>query len=137
MLPAETNIVKDDKGDLVTGSYGILATWRERFTQLFHVQGVNDVRQTEMYTAEPLMPEPSAFQLETAAEKLKGNKSPGIDQIPAEGIKVRGRTIRCANQKLINSIRNNEQLSEEWKESTSVPTYKKGDKRDYSNYTGK
>jgi len=27
-------------------------------------RGVNDVRQTEIHTAEPLVPEPSAFELE-------------------------------------------------------------------------
>jgi len=48
------------------------------------------------YTAEPLVPEPSAFDFELAIEKLKNHKSPGIVQIPAELIKVGGRTIRCA-----------------------------------------
>ena len=51
---------------------------------------VNDVRQTAIHTAEPLVPEPSAFEVELAIEKLKSNKSPGIDQIPAELIKARG-----------------------------------------------
>ena len=83
------------------------------------------------------MPELSAFQVETAIEKIKRNKSSGIDQSPAEGIKVRGRTIRSENQKLINSIRSKEQLSEDRKESIIVPIYKKGDKRDCSNYRGK
>jgi len=32
--------------------------------------GVNDVRQTEIHTAEPLVPEPSAFEVELATEKL-------------------------------------------------------------------
>ena len=45
------------------------------------------------------MPEPSAFEVEVAIEKLKRHKSPGIDQIPAELIKVRGRTI-CYEIKL-------------------------------------
>jgi len=33
------------------------------------------------------VPEPSAFEVELAIEKLKSHKSPGIDQIPAELIK--------------------------------------------------
>jgi hypothetical protein len=40
------------------------------------------------------VPEPIAFKGEMAIEKLKGHKSPGIDQIPAEVIKARGSTIR-------------------------------------------
>ena len=35
-----------------------------------------------------------------AIEKLKRHKSRGIDQIPAELIKVGGRTIRCEIHKL-------------------------------------
>ena len=31
----------------------------------------NDVRQTEIHTAEPLVPEPIAFEIELATEKLK------------------------------------------------------------------
>jgi hypothetical protein len=53
-----------------------------------NTQGVNDVRQTEVHTAEPLVPEPSAFVLEMATEKLKRHKSPSIDQIPAGLIKA-------------------------------------------------
>jgi hypothetical protein len=40
-----TNIVRDERGDLVTDSYSILARWRNHFSQLLIVHGVNDVRQ--------------------------------------------------------------------------------------------
>jgi hypothetical protein len=59
------------------------------------IHGVNDVRQTEIHTAEPQVPEPSASGVELAIEKLKSHKSPGIDQIPAELIKAGGKTICC------------------------------------------
>jgi hypothetical protein len=48
------------------------------------MQGVNDVRQTEIHTAEPTVPEPSAFEVELVIEKLKSHKSPGTDRILAE-----------------------------------------------------
>ena len=82
------------------------------------------------------MPEPSAFEVELAIEKLKSHRSPGIDQIPAELIKAGGRTIRCEIHKLIISIWSKEELPEEWKESIIVPIYKKGDKTDCNNYRG-
>ena len=47
-----------------------------------------------MHTSEPLVPEPSAFEVETGIEKLKRRISPGIDQIPVELIKAGGRTFR-------------------------------------------
>jgi hypothetical protein len=43
-----TNIVKDEKGDLVTDCYSILVRRRIHFSQLFNIHGVNDVRQTEI-----------------------------------------------------------------------------------------
>jgi len=42
------------------------------------VRGINYVRQTEMHTAEPLVPKPSAFEVELAIENVKSHKSPGI-----------------------------------------------------------
>jgi len=122
--------------DLVAYFYGIVARWRNHFSQLLNVRGVNDVRQTEIHTAEPLVPEPSAFEVELAIEKLKSHKSPGIDQFPAELIRAGGRTIRYEIHKLIISIWNKEESPEEWKESIIVPIYKKGDKTDCSNYRG-
>jgi hypothetical protein len=53
-----------------------------------NVHGDSDFRQTEIHTAEPVVPDPSAFEFEVAIEKLKRYKSPDIDQIPAELIKV-------------------------------------------------
>jgi predicted site-specific integrase-resolvase len=89
-----TNIVKDENGDLVTDCHSTLAMWRNHFFHLLNVHGVNDVRRTEIHTAQPMVPELSAFEVEMAIEKLKRHKSPGIDQIPAELIKAEGRTIR-------------------------------------------
>ena len=88
-----TNIVKVEKDDLVTDSHSILARWRNHFSQLLNIHGINDVRQTEIHTTEPLVPEPSAFEFELAIEKLRSHKSPGIDQIPADLIKVGGKTL--------------------------------------------
>ena len=87
----KTNTAKDEKGDLVADFHSILARWRNHVSQLLNVLEVNDVRQTEIQTAEQLVPEPSAFELTIA--KLKSHKSPGIDQIPAEMIKAGRRTI--------------------------------------------
>jgi len=80
--------------------------------------------------------EPSAFEVEICFEKLKRQKSSGIDQIPAELIKAGGRTIRSEIHTLINSIWNKGELPEEWKESIIVSIYKEGDKTDCSNYRG-
>jgi len=73
---------------LVADSHSIVARWRNYFSQLFDVHGVKDVGQAEIHTAEPLVPEPSASEVELAIDKLKSHKSSGIDQIPAGLIKA-------------------------------------------------
>jgi len=130
------NIVKDEKGDLVADSHGIVARWRNYFSQLFNVHGVKDVGQAETHTAGSLVPEPSASEFELAIDKQKSHKSPGFDQIPAELIKAGSRTICLESHKLIISIWNKQKLPEEWKESIIVPIHKKGDKTDFNNYRG-
>ena len=64
---------------MVADSNSIVARWRNDFSQLFNVHGVKDVGQAEIHTAEPLVPEPSASEVELAIDKLKSHKSPGIE----------------------------------------------------------
>jgi hypothetical protein len=47
----------------------------------------------DIHTAEPLVPELSLVEVESAIGKLKRYKSPGSDQIPAEFIKAGGETL--------------------------------------------
>jgi len=84
----------------------LLARWRNHFSQLLNVHGVNDVRHTEIHIAVPLVSEPSAFEVTMAIEKLKRHKSAGNVQFPAGLIKARGRTIHTQIYKHINSIWN-------------------------------
>ena len=51
-------------------------------------------------------------------------------------IKAGCRTIRSEISELLNSIRNKEELSEEWKESIILPIFKKGGKTDCNNCRG-
>ena len=104
------------------------------FSQPLNTHRVNDVRQTKIHTAEPLEPEPSAFEFQLAIEKVKNRKSPDIDQISEELIKTWCRTNRPETYKLIISIFNKEELPGEWNESIIVRNSKKGDKANCSNY---
>ena len=58
------------KGDLFTNSYSVLFRLRNNYSQLLSILGFNDVKHTEIHTAEPLVTEQSAFQIVVATEKM-------------------------------------------------------------------
>jgi hypothetical protein len=62
---------------LVAECHITLVRWRNYFCQV-RVHGFNDIRQTEIHTAEPLVPGPSASDVDMAIGKIKSYKSPGI-----------------------------------------------------------
>jgi hypothetical protein len=53
------NLVKDKNDDLIADSCNILNRWKNNFSQLLNVRRVSDVRQIEIHTAEPVVPDPS------------------------------------------------------------------------------
>jgi hypothetical protein len=74
-----------------------------------NVHGVDDVRQTEMHTAEPLISEPSCCAFEIAIGKLKWYKSAGINQIREIWFKqdVIHLVLRFTNPLILFGIMNN------------------------------
>jgi hypothetical protein len=128
------NIIKDENCNLIADSQNVLKGWKSFFNQVLNVQGVHDVRQMDIHTAEPLVPESSLVEVEIAIGNLKSYKSPGTDNIPAELIKAGGETLYSEIHRLIRCIWNKEELPQQWKEYIIVPIYKKGDKTDCNNY---
>jgi hypothetical protein len=101
------NLVKDENGDLLADSHNILNGWKNYFSQLLNVHNVSDVRQTEVHTAEPLVPGPSRLEVEVAIAKLKKYKSPASDRIVSEFIQARGETTLLSEiHKFIKSVLN-------------------------------
>jgi hypothetical protein len=83
-----TNVVKDERGDLLAYPQKMLNRRKNYFYQLLNEHGADGVRQTEMHTAEPFVPGPSALEVEVAVAKLRRYKSPGVAKIPAELIQA-------------------------------------------------
>jgi hypothetical protein len=119
------NIIKDENGNLLADHQSVLNMWKNFFNQTLNVHGVNNVRQMDIQTAEPLVPEPSLVKLEIAIGKLKSYKSPGTDQILTELIKAGGETLCSEIHKLICSIWHKEELPQKWKEYIIIPIHKR------------
>jgi hypothetical protein len=103
------NIIGDENGNLIADPQDVLNKWKNFFNQLLNVHGVHDVRQMDIHTAEPLVPEPSLVEVEISIGKLKSYKSPGTDQIPTELIKagVKHYILRYTDLFVIFGIRRN------------------------------
>jgi hypothetical protein len=129
-------LVKDERGKLLADPHNILNRWKNYLCHLLNVHGADGVRQTEMHTYEPSVPEPSASEVEVGTGKLKRYTSPGVDQIPAEPIQAGGETLRSEIHKLTKLIWNKEELPHQWKELSMVPIHRKSDKTLCSNYRG-
>jgi hypothetical protein len=91
---------------------------------------VSDIKQIEIHTAEPLVPDPSPFEVEIVTARLKRYETRGNDEISAELIQAGGEILWSEIHKLINSVCNKEELPYQWKEPIIVSIYKKDNKTD-------
>jgi hypothetical protein len=64
------NIIKDENSNLLADPQNVLNRWKNFFNQVLNVHGVHDIRQMDIHTAEPLLPEPSLVEVEIAIGKL-------------------------------------------------------------------
>jgi hypothetical protein len=113
------------------GFHSILARWRNDFSQLFSVHGVDDVRNTH---SRAISAWAECFEVEIATEKLKKTLITRYWPNPCRLIKAGGSTIRYEIHKLNNSIVNKKEMPEERMESIIAHIYKKGDTTDCINY---
>ena len=68
--------------------------------------------------------------------RLKNNKAPGEDKIPAELYKYGGEAIQRTLYNLIVMTWNNEHVTQQWKDALIVKLFKKGDPLECGNYRG-
>jgi hypothetical protein len=101
--------------NLVKGTKCVLNTCKKHVSQLLNIQGVNDVRQTEVHTTESVVPEPSVHDIEVSVGKFKNINIPCIGQI-----------MRSEIHKLINCVWSKEDIFQHWKDPAVLPVYMEG-----------
>jgi hypothetical protein len=103
------NLVKHETGDLLADSHNILNIWKNYFSQLLNVHRVSDVRQIEIHTPEPLVPDPSPFEFEIAIARLKRYTLSGTDQIRGQLTQAGGEILclRSINLLILFGVRKN------------------------------
>jgi hypothetical protein len=57
------NIIKDENDNLLADPQNVLNSCKNFFNQVINVHGVHNVRQMDIHTAEPLVPESSLVEM--------------------------------------------------------------------------
>jgi hypothetical protein len=79
---------------------------------------------------------PTLEEVSSAIKSLKNNRAPGSDGLPAEHFKYAGPDLVRSMYQIIEKIWIEEKIPGEWRNCIITPTFKKGDKMEYSNYRG-
>jgi hypothetical protein len=127
----------DREGNILCDRTRVLQRWVEYFDELLN-EGSNEAsdNQQQVLTAEPYIEEPTYQETVDAILKLKNNKAPGLDGLPAELFKYGGPDLWNEIHKLIIDIWSREDLPVHWKTGILCPLHKKGNRLVCSNYRG-
>jgi hypothetical protein len=66
-----SNLLKDKIGVLLADSHRILNRWKNYFSLILNLHRASDISQAERHTSEPLIPDPSPFEVVIDIAKLK------------------------------------------------------------------
>ncbi|KAI4501058.1 hypothetical protein M0802_003861 [Mischocyttarus mexicanus] len=110
-------------------------SWENYFENLYHKSNTN-VQVEEITPEEEGHWKFTKELLRTSIQKLKNRKAPGLDNITNEWIKYRGSTLIGELHNLFNKIIEERKMPTQWKDSITIPIFKKGEKTDPQNYRG-
>src|SRR5262249_49506368 len=113
--------INDEHGHLLSDEEEIANRWGE----YFHDQ-LNKPTIQRPQNAEPMIETPTYEEVTEAIHKLKPNKSPGDDNIPAELIKAAGPDLWHRLHQIINRVWNEERVPQDWQMGLLIPIFKKG-----------
>ena len=134
-------LLSADGSTLLTDKKQILERWAEHFDSVLNRPAViNDeaiARLPQVTINTELDAPPSYEEVNKAIKQMTSGKAPGPDAIPAEVYKTGGETIRNQLTSLFQSMWNEEQLPQEFRDATIVHIYKrKGNRQSCDNHRG-
>lgn len=129
---AQTQIIKDEKGNIITNLKGIAETWKKYCERLYaDTNPEDDIEEITDWEKEPNI---LRSEVAAAIKRLKLGKSGGEDQITAEAIKGMGEDGTNVIHTICEEIWNTGKWPSDWCKSVFIPIYKKGTPTDCSNY---
>jgi hypothetical protein len=121
-LKPRVNICRNEDGSLISNEQEMRDIWVRHFDILLNGRKDNECdtftttssNQMSKGKTQDTIHAPTTEEIETACKKLKDNKAPGTDSIPAELLKFGGDRLKQWLKHMFTSIWINEEISEEW-----------------------
>ena len=137
--PSSSNClqINDSNGTTLSDKNEILGRWKEYCQLLYEVKQIRGPPSLEnalIPINDAVIPPPSLTEVETALNSLKNDKSPGIDGIQSDLLKIIPDSVTSAYHDLILNIWEKEIWPTRWCQSIVVPIHKKGSKAECTNY---
>ena len=128
----KVGVIKDEQGNNLTEERDIKNRWKEYVENLYKK---NNQIKDNFIKSLTLENEPNILEEEVrlALKKLANNKSPGVDNIPIELVKIAGENGIKIITTLCRKIWDTGEWPTDWKRSIYIPLPKKGDTRICSN----
>ena len=130
--------VKDQQGNMISKDEDKLRCWKEHFERVLNR---NDPETEAIIIPSPELLDidtdpPSIEEVKRAINALKDRKTPGIDQIYAEMLKVDEQITATLLTDILHDIRESEEAPLSWKTSLVVKLPNKGDLTNCNNWRG-
>ena len=145
--PAVTPLIAKDSSP-ISDDEGKLRRWAEHFTEVVNCEALVSEAALDILPViscsnssnndcdSHLNAPPSEEEISLANSQLKSGKAPGIDDIPAEFLKLGGVITVQWLSSLFTSIWNNGTVPSDWRKQLNIPLHKKGSRADCDNYRG-
>lgn len=109
-------------------------TWEQFLRKYFSQTDISNIQSDTLSSHLPIWPDTDPEEIVDLIAKLKTDKAPGPDLIPAEAIKQHPIWWAKILAKIFDAINATGQIPTSWKESIIIPIYKKGPPEDPGNY---
>ncbi|KAH7695018.1 reverse transcriptase [Aphelenchoides avenae] len=129
-----TGALVDENGQLQTERDAVEEICRNFYTKLFESKVVVPRQRRAEPRTEPEVPPITADEVEAALVTMKNGKAPGPDGVRAEMLKAGGPTLWKQLARMFTRCVRKKKIPPQWKESTTVLLYKKGDAKNLKNY---
>jgi len=132
-------IYKDEKGKILMEEKDILLKWQQYFQLLLEdeLQPLEETEKENENTEElEDIDKPTYEEMIEVTSNMKNGKALGIDNITVELIKNGGPELLHRIFELLLQMWGQERMLDEWEIGIICPIFKKGDRRECSNYRG-